>query len=121
VIARTRYELDLSRLRAPGATLLVGGIVLAHLPVGVGLPCPLRTLTGVPCPFCGVTTSVRATLGGHLVTALGAAPLGVAAVVAAVVAVVGRGPRTLRVPSVLLGALLAGEWLFELHRFHVLL
>lgn len=24
---------------------------------GVGLPCPLRMMTGIPCPFCGMTTA----------------------------------------------------------------
>lgn len=114
------YEVDLPRLRTPGAVLLVGGLVLAHLPTGVGLPCPLRTLTGVPCPFCGMTTSVRQTLGGHLRSAIGAAPLGVVAVAAAVIAVLGVGPRTFRVACPLLIGVIGLEWVFELVRFHIL-
>jgi hypothetical protein len=95
--------------------------VLAHLPGSVGLPCPLRSLTGVPCPFCGLTTSVRAALGGHLDRAIGAAPLGLVVVGLALLAVSGRGPRTIRVPVPVLLALLVAEWVFELHRFHVLI
>ena len=116
-----RYRVDLSSSRRAGVVLLAGGLVLAHLPASVGVPCPLRTLTGIPCPFCGVTTAVRSTLGGHLGQALSAAPLGVLVVVVAAIAAIGRGPRTLRIPTVLLVALLVGEWLFELHRYHVLL
>jgi hypothetical protein len=116
-----RYEIDLASSRRAGISLLVGGLVLAHLPASIGVPCPLRTLTGVPCPFCGVTTAVRATLDGHVGSALNAAPLGLLVVLLAALAAIGRGPRTLRIPTVVLVALLACEWLFELHRYHVLL
>jgi hypothetical protein len=120
-LTAARYEIDLTRLRVPGAALLVGGALAAHLPEAWGLPCPLRATTGVPCPFCGTTTSVRDALGGHLGPAVAAAPLGLAVIVLAVLGVLQLGPARLRVPVVVLCGLLAAEWVFELHRFHVLL
>ena len=123
-LAGARYEVDLSRLRVPGAVLLVGGALAAHLPGAWGVPCPLRATTGVPCPFCGLTTSVRETLGGHVGAAVAAAPLGIAVIVVAVLAVLGvlgLGPARLRLPVMMLFAVLIAEWGFELHRFHVLL
>jgi len=120
-LTAARYEFDLGGLRIPAAALLVGGAIAAHLPEAWGLPCPLRATTGVPCPFCGTTTSVRDALGGHLSAALTAAPLGLLVIVVALLSVSGLGPARLRVPVVVLAALLSAEWVFELHRFHVLL
>jgi hypothetical protein len=125
VIALAPGALDTRLLRKPAAAFLAGGLVLAHLPQAWGLPCPLRSLTGVPCPFCGVTTSVRDTLGGHARAGFGAAPVGLALIAVAVVLVLRLGParipdvttRWLR-PIVVLGV--AAEWCFELHRFHVI-
>jgi hypothetical protein len=114
------YELEVGRLRKPALVLLAGGLVLAHLPTGVGLPCPLRALTGVPCPFCGVTTSVRATLGGHLRAGLSAAPLGLLLVAAAFAITLRLGPATIRIVRPLLIFAVAAEWAFELHRFHII-
>jgi hypothetical protein len=42
---------------------------------GQGLPCPLRTLTGVPCPFCGMTTATVAITHGRWGAAASANPL----------------------------------------------
>ena len=120
MILAARYEVDTSHLRVAAAGLLFGGLVLAHLPSGVGLPCPLRTFTGIPCPFCGLTTSVRAVGGGHLTTALRAAPLGLVVVGLALLTLVRRGQGRVRLPVPLLGLAVAGEWIFELIRFHVL-
>lgn len=60
--------------------LLVGGGLLVGLGVAAargasGLPfglwrCPMRQLTGVPCPTCYLTRSVLATLRGDLAQAL---------------------------------------------------
>jgi Protein of unknown function (DUF2752) len=113
------YEVDVGRLRRPAVILLAGGLLLAHLPTGWGLPCPMRTLTGVPCPFCGVTTSVRDTLGGHVRAGLDAAPLGLVLVVGALLIALRLGPRTIRLVRPLLIVGVAAEWFFELHRFHI--
>jgi len=120
VITAARYEVDASHLRVPAAGLVVGGLVLAHLPSGVGLPCPLRAVTGVPCPFCGLTTAVRALGGGHLSASLRAAPLGLLVFAAAAVTLAGMAPKRIRLPVPALAAVLGGEWIFELARFHLI-
>ena len=111
-----RLRLDVGELRLAGAGMLAAGAVLPLLPGHPGIACPLRRLTGVPCPLCGMTTSVEATLRLHLREAAAANPAGVAAVAAAVLLLVLR-PRHLRVPSLLVPVLLLAMWLFELHRF----
>jgi len=96
--------------------MLPAAVVLPLLPGHPGLACPLRTLTGIPCPLCGMTTSVEATVRLHLRDALAANPGGVALAVAAIALLVLR-PRRLAVPSVVIPLALAAMWLFELHRF----
>ena len=120
MIALTPYEIDVRRLRKPAAIFLAGGLLLAHLPAGVGLPCPMRSLTGVPCPFCGVTTSVRDTFGGHVRAGLDAAPLGLVLIAAAFVVALRLGPAHVRFLRPILVAAVVAEWCFELLRFHVI-
>jgi hypothetical protein len=111
---------DLSDSRGAAFALLAGGAALSLLPGHAGLPCPLRTLTGVPCPMCGMTTSVETTLHGHVAAAAAANPAGPLAVVAALVLLVRRPSRPVRVPLAVVLAVLTGMWLFELHRFSLL-
>jgi hypothetical protein len=113
-------EVDVRRLRNPALVFLAGGLLLAHLPAGVGLPCPMRSITGVPCPFCGMTTSVRDTLGGHVRSGLAAAPLGLVLIATSIAVGLRLGPSSVRVlrPFVIVGV--AAEWCFELFRFHIL-
>ena len=109
-------ELDVRELRHTAAAMLGLALVLPALPGHPGLPCPLRMLTGVPCPLCGMTTSVEDTAHGHVLGAAAANPAGIALTVFAVVLLAAR-PARLVLSRVALVAALAGMWAFELHRF----
>lgn len=112
--------IDVSDARGAALAMLGAGATLPLLPGHAGLPCPLRTLTGVPCPICGMTTSVEATVHGHLLSALQANPAGPLAVLAAVALVVRRPAGGIRIPTVAVVGLLLFLWIFELHRFSLI-
>jgi hypothetical protein len=116
---RAAWELDARALRTPGAVALGAAAALALLPGHAGIPCPLRTATGVPCPFCGTTTSAEDALRGHLGAAAAASPLGLLGI-AVVAALVAFRPARVRVSPLALAVAVLGAWLFELHRFSFL-
>lgn len=84
-----------------------------------GPGCPLRALTGIPCPLCGMSTSVEATVHLRPLEALAANPAGLFAVIAAVALVLFR-PARLEVPAWVLPVVLALMWVWQLFRFSVI-
>lgn len=119
VPAPEAFRLDGSELRLTGAAMIAGGAALQLSPVHVPILCPLRALTGIPCPLCGMTTSVEATVRFDLEGAFAANPAGIVLVAAAIAVLVLR-PSVIRLPALALYAALAAMWVYELHRFSIL-
>lgn len=114
---------------------LIGGAGVAALSIGpnLGPLCPLRRLTGVPCPLCGGTTAALAVARGDVAAALAASPLAVLVFVVIAAAwlwwllfrtgLLDRPESTgglRRRVAPLAAPLLAGSWLFQLHRYDVI-
>ena len=99
--------------------MLGAGALLPLLPGHPGIACPLRATTGIPCPLCGMTTSVEETVRLDLDAAVAANPAGVVAVAVAALLLV-RRPARLRLPWLTLPVALFGMWLWELNRFSIL-
>lgn len=86
--------------------------------------CPFRLLTGLPCPFCGVTRSLMALGQGHVGLSLHLSPLGPIVLAAALVLLVVTGrARWRRAPvawpprlMVLGAALVVVSWAYQLSR-----
>lgn len=108
-------DLDVREWRVAGALMLGAAAVVPFLPDGVMPGCPLRAMTGVPCPLCGMTTSVVAAAHLDVVQAAAVAPAGLLAVVTAVALLFLRR-RTVAVPRWLPPAGLAAMWLWQLGR-----
>ena len=108
-------------------------LILAHTG-GHGLECPLRALTGVPCPFCGLTTATVALTHGHWAAAAATSPLAylVAALTLGTAPVlVARNaglaaqpsawsPATRKRVGYVVAVVVALSWVFQLHRYGLL-
>jgi hypothetical protein len=112
-------------VRAAGATAAALTVALLHDAHDPGVLCPLRRFTGVPCPGCGSTTVFIEAGHGDFAAALLANPVTVLAGLGLLLAPLGPGRwwwgLANRPRSALLGTALAVAWLWQLHRFGVVL
>lgn len=112
------------------------GLVMAATSLRLPVVCPLRILTGVPCPLCGMTTGTVAFARGDLAGAAAANPVSLAFLPAMLALLIHRirqlvsGRRLF--PEVTIsraagrwvvaaaGVVLVCSWLFQLNRFAIL-
>ena len=107
--------------------LLLAGFAVAlgaiHIPGRPRTLCTLRSMTGIPCPFCGGTTAVVELGQANLVGALAASPLAVVLVAALPLRGIKSLGRVCRQPAArwaLVGAILVAAELWQLQRFGLL-
>lgn len=115
-LAGARVAIQASDAGVAAIALCGASVLLPTIPGYPGLTCPLRASTGVPCPLCGLTTSVRALLTLDLGASLALSPLGLAALVGAATALL-QPRRTLELPAALVPVALALSWVYQLLRF----
>ena len=118
-LAARRVSVDLVGLRFAGAAMLAAGYALPLLG-HPGPGCLLRAATGIPCPLCGMSTSVQDAVRLNLEDALASNPAGIAAVVASLVLLVNRRPKVAEVPAWAIAIALGGMWMYQMIRFSVL-
>jgi hypothetical protein len=99
--------------RVGAAAMLAFAVAWPRLPVHPPLACPLRTLTGVPCPLCGMTRSVVAAMHGHLFESLRFNPAGILVVLIAVALLTGLRIDRVRIPSWITVAFVALLWVWN--------
>jgi hypothetical protein len=109
-------RLDASEAGVAALALCGASLVLPEIPGYPGVTCPLRAATGVPCPLCGLTTSLRALLALDPAASLALSPLG-AVVFCGGLAALGRWGRALTLPRASLAATLGLSWIVQLLRF----
>jgi hypothetical protein len=106
--------IELRDLRYAGAGMLGAAAVWPALPVHPPFVCPLRTLTGIPCPFCGMTRAVVAVVHGNVAASVRYNPAGILLVVLAVALMLGWRTERVRLPTWLLPVLLGALWVYNL-------
>ena len=111
----------------PAAARLAVVAVLALLLATVRIPgrpatlCTLRSVTGIPCPFCGGTTAMAELGTGDLAGAVAASPLALGLVAVGVLAPLGLASawrqRSKPLQTATLGGALVAAELWQLARF----
>jgi hypothetical protein len=110
-------EVRLAPLRAAGLALVPAAVALSVSPVDPVPPCPLRALTGIPCPLCGSTRGVIAAVHGDLERALTLNPASIGALLLALLLVVGWRAERVRVPVWTIASVVGALWAYQLFKY----
>lgn len=97
--------------------MLGAAVVRPELPVEVVPPCPLRAVTGIPCPMCGMTRGVTAFVHGDLASAVVLNPASLIAVALALLLLVQWRIKRVVVPVWTIVAVLALMWTWQLFKY----
>lgn len=114
-----------------GVALRVGAMAVVAVVVAVvhrahnpGILCPVRAITGVPCPLCGGTTVFMELGSANPAGAVQANPFALAGAIGLAAAPLGAGRRwwamSPRTRAWIIGVALALSWLWQLARFGLL-
>lgn len=111
-------------LRGGGAAAAAVTVAALHSVHDPGVICPLRLLTGIPCPMCGSTTVFVELGSGHPVAAVLANPFTVLFGLGLLFAPLGVQPwwrsRPKRLRTTVLVAAAVLSWFWQLHRLGLL-
>ena len=114
---RGRVEVDLRPLRLLGIVMFVGAFVHPLLPFTGPVLCPLRRVTGVPCPFCGMTRGVIALAHGDLFSSLTFNPGAVVIVALAVAILVAWRVQRVAMPTWTIVSFFVLLWAYQLFKY----
>ena len=117
-LATANFSMNVRDFRMAGIAMMVGAF-LVPLFAGVfpEVWCPLRATTGVPCPLCGMSTSVTAAMHLDLPAAVQANPFGIVAIVAAAGLLFVRQRTSIKIPIPVIVLAAAGSWIWQLARY----
>ena len=110
-------DVDLRPLRVAAVALVPVAFLVSWLPLDVVPRCPLRSLTGVPCPLCGSTRGVVAAVHGHLGHALALNPASLLVLALAAMLVLGWRIERVRIPVWTIVAVFAVLWTYQLFKY----
>lgn len=108
---------DLHEVRVAGAVMLGAAAVRPLVPFEFVPPCPLRTITGIPCPMCGMTRGVTALVHGDFARALLLNPASYLAVALALLLLVQWRTRKVVVPVWLIVTVLGLMWTWQIFKY----
>jgi len=110
-------SVDLRGARIAAGAMVAVAAVRPAIPFEFVPPCPLRTLTGIPCPMCGMTRGVTSLVNGDFAHALLMNPASYLAVAIAVLLFVQWRTRRVVIPVWLIIVVLATAWTWQLFKY----
>ena len=103
--------------RVVAAAMLAIAAVRPIVPFEFVPPCPLRTITGIPCPLCGMTRGVTALVHGDVGHAIFLNPGSLLIVALAVLLIVQWRLKRVVVPVWTIATVLAILWSWQLFKY----
>lgn len=110
-------EIQLAPVRASGLLLVPAAVALSISPIDPVPPCPLRALTGIPCPLCGSTRGVIAAVHGNVGDALALNPASIGVLVIALLLLAGWRVERVRIPIWVIATVFAVLWGYQLFKY----